>query len=101
MFNLLWGEDALLMVGNYTFFFPRKFTNLTSFSLGRQQSLCVWLNGWFASEQACRNIVWNQKEVKGGSLITELEVPLETSKVPHSFLRESGHLVPGTLGNIE
>lgn len=59
--------------GNYTFFFsPRKFTNLTSFSLRMQQSLCVCLNGWFASEQACRSIVWNQREVQGGSLITEL-----------------------------
>lgn len=29
------------------------------------------------------------------------EVPPETSKVPHSFLREPAHSAPGMLGNIQ
>lgn len=71
------------MFGNYTFFFPRKCTNLTCFPLGRKKSLCVWLNCWCASEQACRCIVWNQKEVKGGSRISELRFLQRHVRCPH------------------
>lgn len=104
VFNLLWGEDLLLMVGNYTFFFsPTKFRNLTSFSLGRQQvPLCVvkWLVCFRKSLQKhClepeRSERWQPNYWA--------EVPLETSKGATQLSEgiRKLHSVPGTLGNIQ
>lgn len=45
----------------------------------------MWLNGWCASEQACRCIVQSQKEVQGGSLITELRCLWRGMRCPHPW----------------
>lgn len=98
--NLLWGKDVLLMVGNYTFF-SKEIHKSDFFFLGKAAvplSVVKWLFCFRASLQKhClepeRSERWQRNYWA--------EVPLETSKVPHSFLRESAHLVPGTLGNIQ
>lgn len=92
VFSLLWGEDVLLMVGNYIFFFfpPRKFTNLTFISLERKKSLCVVK--WLVCLRA--RLQMHCLEPEGSERWQpnyRAEMPLETSKVPtslNSFLRK-------------
>lgn len=87
----------LLMVGNYPFLFSKEIHKSFLWE-GSSPFVVKWLVCFGTSRQKhClepeRSERWQPNYLA--------EVPLETSKVPNSFLRESAHSAPGALGNIQ